>query len=77
MKVEILDTCEVQLIHGVIRFELLRGGNKTNETYLRSRSLMMDKGWMKLKNKFSVEYRESVSQFLEVAKYHNRLVRTG
>ena len=29
----------------------------------------MDKGWMKLRNKFSVKYRESVSQFLEVAKY--------
>ena len=26
--------------------------------------------WMKLRNKLSVEYREGVSQFLEVAKYH-------
>ncbi|TYK13640.1 (R)-mandelonitrile lyase 1-like [Cucumis melo var. makuwa] len=30
----------------------------------------MDKGWMKLRDKFSVEYREGMSQFLEVAKYH-------
>ncbi|TYK15037.1 uncharacterized protein E5676_scaffold45G00790 [Cucumis melo var. makuwa] len=29
----------------------------------------MGKGWMKLKNKFSFEYREGVSQFLEVAKF--------
>ena len=30
----------------------------------------MDKGWMKLRNKLLVEYREGVFQFLEVAKYH-------
>uniref|UniRef100_A0A9I9EFK1 Transposase-associated domain-containing protein n=1 Tax=Cucumis melo TaxID=3656 RepID=A0A9I9EFK1_CUCME len=30
----------------------------------------MEKSWMKLKNKFSVEYREGVTQFLEVAKFH-------
>uniref|UniRef100_A0A9I9E8U7 Transposase-associated domain-containing protein n=1 Tax=Cucumis melo TaxID=3656 RepID=A0A9I9E8U7_CUCME len=29
----------------------------------------MDKGWMKLRNKFSLEYREGVTQFLEVAKF--------
>ncbi|TYK23153.1 NBS-LRR type resistance protein [Cucumis melo var. makuwa] len=29
----------------------------------------MGKGWMKLRNKFSVEYREEVEQFLEVAKF--------
>ena len=31
---------------------------------------MMIKDWMKLRNKLSVEYREGVSQFLEVAKFH-------
>ena len=31
---------------------------------------MMDKSWMKLRNKLSVEYREGVSQFLEVLKFH-------
>ena len=28
--------------------------------------LTMDKSWMKLRNKLSVEYREGVSQFLEM-----------
>ena len=30
----------------------------------------MDKSWMKLRNKFSIEFKEGVSQFLEVAKNH-------
>uniref|UniRef100_A0A9I9E901 CACTA en-spm transposon protein n=1 Tax=Cucumis melo TaxID=3656 RepID=A0A9I9E901_CUCME len=30
----------------------------------------MDKGWMKLRNMFSFEYREGVTQFLEFAKFH-------
>ena len=30
---------------------------------------MMDKGWMKLRNKFSIQYREGGTQFLEVAKF--------
>ena len=31
----------------------------------------MDKSWMKLKNKLSVEYIERVFQFLAIAKYHS------
>ncbi|TYK16353.1 CACTA en-spm transposon protein [Cucumis melo var. makuwa] len=30
----------------------------------------MDKGWMKLRNKLSLEYRHGVTQFLEFAKFH-------
>ena len=30
--------------------------------------LTIDKGWMKLRNKFSFEYREGVSQVLDLAK---------
>ncbi|KAA0055996.1 CACTA en-spm transposon protein [Cucumis melo var. makuwa] len=30
----------------------------------------MDKGWMKLRNKFSLEHRHGVTQFLEFAKFH-------
>uniref|UniRef100_A0A9I9E5Y9 CACTA en-spm transposon protein n=1 Tax=Cucumis melo TaxID=3656 RepID=A0A9I9E5Y9_CUCME len=30
----------------------------------------MDKGWMKLRNKLSLEYRHVVTQFLEFAKFH-------
>ena len=38
--------------------------------YLCFRSLTMDKGWIKVMIKFSVEYREGVSQFLEIFKFH-------
>ena len=31
---------------------------------------MIDKSLTKLRNKLSVEYREGVSQFLEIAKLH-------
>ena len=41
-----------------------------DQIYLCFRSLTMDKGWMKVRNKFSVEYREGVSQFLEIVKFH-------
>uniref|UniRef100_A0A9I9E4R4 Transposase-associated domain-containing protein n=1 Tax=Cucumis melo TaxID=3656 RepID=A0A9I9E4R4_CUCME len=30
----------------------------------------MDKSWMKIMNKFFIEYRERVTQFLEVVKFH-------
>uniref|UniRef100_A0A9I9EIH5 Transposase-associated domain-containing protein n=1 Tax=Cucumis melo TaxID=3656 RepID=A0A9I9EIH5_CUCME len=30
----------------------------------------MDKGWMKLRNKFFLEYRKGVTQFLKVVKFH-------
>ena len=30
----------------------------------------MDKSWMKLSDRFSIEYKEGIFQFLEVAKYH-------
>ena len=30
----------------------------------------MDNGWMKLRNKFSLEYKEGVTKFLEVVKFH-------
>uniref|UniRef100_A0A9I9E9K0 Transposase-associated domain-containing protein n=1 Tax=Cucumis melo TaxID=3656 RepID=A0A9I9E9K0_CUCME len=31
---------------------------------------MIDKGWMKIRNKFSLEYRQGVTQFLEFVKFH-------
>uniref|UniRef100_A0A9I9EEU4 CACTA en-spm transposon protein n=1 Tax=Cucumis melo TaxID=3656 RepID=A0A9I9EEU4_CUCME len=37
---------------------------------LRKGALTMDKGWMKLRNKFSLEYRKGVTQFLKVSKFH-------
>ena len=30
----------------------------------------MDKTWMKPRNKFFLEYKEGVAQFLKVAKFH-------
>ena len=30
----------------------------------------MNKSWIKLRNKFSIEYREGVSQCLKVSKFH-------
>uniref|UniRef100_A0A9I9ECK2 Transposase-associated domain-containing protein n=1 Tax=Cucumis melo TaxID=3656 RepID=A0A9I9ECK2_CUCME len=30
----------------------------------------MDRGWMKLRNKFSLKYRQGVTQFLEFVKFH-------
>ncbi|KAA0032412.1 CACTA en-spm transposon protein [Cucumis melo var. makuwa] len=35
-----------------------------------SATLVMDKGWMKLRNKLSLEYRHGVTQFLEFAKFY-------
>ena len=56
-------------IHGVkLAFE--RRNIRLITIYLCSRILTMDKGWMKLRNKLSIEYREGVFLFLEVAKYH-------
>ena len=41
-----------------------------DQTYLCFRSLTMNNGWIKLRTKLLVEYREEMSQFLEVAKFH-------
>ena len=30
----------------------------------------MDKGWMKVRNKLSVKYREGVPEFLDIVKFH-------
>ncbi|TYK02468.1 CACTA transposable element [Cucumis melo var. makuwa] len=36
----------------------------------RTPCLTMDKSWMNIRNKLSIEYREGVFKFLDIVKYH-------